>query len=224
MIKIAGLSLVTAKEAASSLRGVVTAKRLKELAAAGIAPHRVVDEKGPFFVMGELESWIRRGLTRAMGGLPGSLPGLFPADDAPAAISQINGLKRIDPAGSGLSGVYFLCDGEEVVYIGRSADLFARIKSHCSTREKQFHRRRVYFIPVPEDHLIEVELEWIHRLKPKYNGRASKRGTRRSVRNSPDFGGVVDPPKRSPFRSLTPYPGPRRKRGRKPAPAEKGVG
>jgi len=66
---------------------------------------------------------------------------------------------------SGVSGVYFLCKDDDVVYVGKSVDVAARVRSHRS--DKQFDR--AFAVPVEEDRLDEVELAYINALQPPLN-------------------------------------------------------
>jgi hypothetical protein len=63
-------------------------------------------------------------------------------------------------------GIYFLFDGKEIVYIGKTTNLFGRIGSH-TTGEYVFDSIR--FLPVKEKDLDVMEREYIARFKPKYN-------------------------------------------------------
>jgi hypothetical protein len=78
------------------------------------------------------------------------------------------------------SGVYFLCQGEEVVYVGQSKNVGGRITSHIDT--KSFDS--VLIIPVPEENLRSVETYWIERLKPVLNRSLEERCPPRRVRRS----------------------------------------
>jgi len=64
-------------------------------------------------------------------------------------------------------GVYFLIEGEKIVYVGQSVEVTARVTSHMKDRNKVFDRAA--YIPVPEERLDEVELFWIRALRPEFN-------------------------------------------------------
>jgi hypothetical protein len=67
-------------------------------------------------------------------------------------------------------GIYFLMNGPEILYVGQSHDIKARIKAH---REKKFGER----IPFTNTSAIACSLEdlnlleaaYIHRYRPKFN-------------------------------------------------------
>lgn len=63
------------------------------------------------------------------------------------------------------SGVYFLLDGDEVVYVGQSVNVYSRIGQHT---DKRFDRYA--FVPCPVDALNKLESLYIHCLRPRLNG------------------------------------------------------
>lgn len=91
----------------------------------------------------------------------------------PPALASIDGLVHVNISGL-CSGIYFLCDGMEVVYVGQSVAVFNRVSSHMYLTEgkydyKKFDHARVYYVPCPKDELTETERYWIRTLRPKYN-------------------------------------------------------
>jgi hypothetical protein len=66
----------------------------------------------------------------------------------------------------GASGVYFLIENNEIVYIGQSNNVFQRIGEHF--RKKRFSR--YVYIPCAEDGLDILESLYIHIFNPKLNG------------------------------------------------------
>ena len=81
-------------------------------------------------------------------------------------------------------GVYFLCQGDEVVYVGQSVSVPDRVMSHIRESRrpagKMFDPLRIFYLPVPESELLRVESEFIARLRPRYNGE-TKRARERMV-------------------------------------------
>lgn len=63
------------------------------------------------------------------------------------------------------SGVYFLLDGDEVVYVGQAANVYSRIGQHTN---KRFDRYA--FVPCSVDALDRLESLYIHCLRPRMNG------------------------------------------------------
>lgn len=73
--------------------------------------------------------------------------------------------------------VYFLFDGDEIVYVGQSIDLQNRLRGH---EFKTFDRVAYYL--VPEDRIDEEERRWIFGLRPKYNAQPT---TAEMLKNDP---------------------------------------
>lgn len=63
------------------------------------------------------------------------------------------------------SGVYFLYDGDELVYIGSSNNIFYRIGTHIAKKEKCFDRCEWY----ETDDYLRLENFLIAQFRPKYN-------------------------------------------------------
>ena len=61
--------------------------------------------------------------------------------------------------------MYFLLDNVEIVYVGQSINISARVHQHLI--DKCFNR--VLYLPVVKENLLKVERFFIERLKPKYN-------------------------------------------------------
>ena len=69
----------------------------------------------------------------------------------------------------GKSGLYFLYDGDEVVYIGKSeTSISRRLEKHKSLHDKEFDTVKAYIITNMADIQL-AELYLIHRHSPKYN-------------------------------------------------------
>src|SRR4029077_3372298 len=64
------------------------------------------------------------------------------------------------------TGVYFLVDGGEIVYVGGSTNVTARIYGHVSEDVKQFDR--AFWIETSRDDLLAYEGAFIRLLAPKY--------------------------------------------------------
>jgi len=63
------------------------------------------------------------------------------------------------------SGVYFLVNGNEVVYVGQAVNVYSRIERHP---DKQFDRYA--FVPCAVEMLDRLESLYIHYLRPRLNG------------------------------------------------------
>ena len=65
-------------------------------------------------------------------------------------------------------GIYFLLDGDEIVYVGQSKNIFARIGDHVRG-SKDFDSFTFIDLDIDGDDLNLAEAELIYRLEPKYN-------------------------------------------------------
>ena len=65
------------------------------------------------------------------------------------------------------SNIYFLSFNNEIVYIGKSVNLFSRISGHLVEDVKMFDK--VYYIKVQNSYLNKIELACIRYFQPKLN-------------------------------------------------------
>ena len=167
-------NLKTAEEIASVTPGV-SAERLIELAEAGYAPHYIVDNNGVFFKSREIKDWIFENLIqkkegKIIGQIRVVCAAAKPTEKPPLSIQNIEQLQQIPPHDY-QPGVYFLCENDEVVYVGQSVAPSARVAAHRFQGKKSFDR--AYLLPVPQSELNDVEARMIKLLEPKLNGRLS---------------------------------------------------
>lgn len=143
----------------------------------GHAPHYMVNGKGPYYKTTEIREWAKENFIVKKGGFPVPRtidvlrPVIVLGDDRspPISISAMHGLCHIALTGN-VSGIYFLCDGNEVVYVGQSTCVIARLGQHIAEGAKVFDHSRVFFLPCPIASLNTVEKHFIDTIKPKYNG------------------------------------------------------
>jgi len=67
------------------------------------------------------------------------------------------------------SGVYFLINRKQVVYVGQSVDVGSRVRQHVGAKEFT----KYAFIPCPQNILNQLESLYIHTLRPPLNGGSS---------------------------------------------------
>lgn len=67
----------------------------------------------------------------------------------------------------GINGVYFLYEDNEIVYIGRSGNIYTRLLEHIVEDKKKFSNFKAIKIAETGSEILEVFL--ISKLKPKYN-------------------------------------------------------
>jgi len=69
----------------------------------------------------------------------------------------------------GISGIYFLYDKNELVYIGESRCIISRVSCHYEDSEKQFDKFTFSVFVGTNDARKRKEKALIRRFKPKYN-------------------------------------------------------
>jgi hypothetical protein len=78
-------------------------------------------------------------------------------------------LERATPANfEKIRGIYFLLENDELVYIGQSTNIMARISHHIADPDKSFNQHTIMPV-VPEVSLNDLEAILILKYKPKYN-------------------------------------------------------
>jgi hypothetical protein len=150
--------------------GVDEAKILK-YAKDGLCPHVRLDGK-IFFMKSHIIRWLRENVLQIHEGKSlESVPVLVNRVEPKDVPRQLHlAAKRLIEVQHTV-GVYFLCDNDEVVYVGQSIDVGSRIRQHT---DKVFSR--AFCLPCPEEDLNRVEAAFISLFKPKYNGGKNRRG------------------------------------------------
>lgn len=157
-------------------------QQLLALAESGYMPHYVINGE-LFFKAIEVKKWLAENAMGRCEGrpLPARLTVTIPAPPAtlhevPKSICHLKYLQQI-PNIEYQPGVYFLCLGAEVVYVGQSVSPASRLATHRRDNSKMFDR--AYLIPIPETDLNDVEAMFIKALNP------SQQGGIRSGRSTP---------------------------------------
>jgi len=168
-------SLKTAEEVAKVVR--ISAERILQLSRALVLPHFRIDGGEPLFSVPILKAYVRQHLTVVCEGTPLPLD-LRPVvlkpvtHTIPIALTMVQDRLRECPAIDVPPCVYFLIDGETILYVGQSCNLPARLMQHSQIGR---HWERALFLPVPEAELLKVEAHWIRALQPRWNrSRTSK--------------------------------------------------
>jgi hypothetical protein len=165
-------NLRSAGEAAAALG--IDEQRLLDLADAQIAPHWRIDGGPPQFVLSELKDWAIRHLVKVCDGkpIPSKLLIVYEAGTAanprsvPKAIQELGGLRDVTELLQLRSGIYFLCELGQVVYIGQSVNIGSRISDHRNSKDFD----RVFLFPWPRFDLDRLEAALIKVLRPPLNG------------------------------------------------------
>src|SRR5260370_23548872 len=101
-----------------------------------------------------------RALTRAAGGTMSHQRTKI----TPASIRAIKGLEQVGYLPR--CGIYFLCKKDQVVYIGRSINVAARVAAYSKKWDD-----RIYFLTLSRVCLTLLDQALINALKPKYTTR-----------------------------------------------------
>lgn len=165
--------LKTAEEVAATLKGTFTVERLLELAEAGYMPCFKFEGGKIRFQTEQVKSWIARNMMTEERGIDIDerirvvIPAPCIIDPPPDAIANVPGLRQI-PREPVQPGVYFLCDGDRVIYVGQSTRPMTRLENHYWEGKRSFDR--IYLLPVPESELNNVEAAFIKHLQPETQG------------------------------------------------------
>lgn len=169
---------------ADQIKGKITEllkpKDLIDLANAEEIPHYILTNPATkediiCFIQSEIDEWflsfVKR-KSRKVAPIINFLPNdtaifkISPLANVPAALSTIKDLRKIPfSAFDSPSGVYFLCLGAEIVYIGQAKSILFRLSTH--KKEKEFDS--VYFIHCHVEQLCPLEKALIHYYQPKLN-------------------------------------------------------
>lgn len=74
-------------------------------------------------------------------------------------------IKKFSKPLTDITGVYFLIDNDEIVYVGQSLNVYSRISAH--KKDKDFDK--VFVIKCQKEELTEIERYYILLLRPKHN-------------------------------------------------------
>jgi len=152
----------------------ISEDRVIGLADSGYMPHYRLDGGSPMFKKTDAKQWIAQNMMQQIKGKAADfefkvlldVPQKFDTLP-PKSISNVAGLTELThmlyP-----SGVYFLVQDDEVVYVGQSVNPLARISTHVKEKAGMFNK--FYFLAVPKHMLDSVEGGFIKLLKPKLNG------------------------------------------------------
>lgn len=150
---------------------MIDEERLLQLARSGHAPCAVIDDTKYFFFKKDIMEWVKANILRIQDGkklgddLKVCVTKRADFSNVPEVLQPIAGqLKELD-AISRISCIYFLVFKNEVVYVGQSVSLAARIEQHRA--DKDFDR--VLYFLYPEYALDGLESAFIRHLRPKYN-------------------------------------------------------
>lgn len=169
------------EECKGRIKEIIGDAAILDLAKNGICPHYIVinpitQEESIFFISSELNEWLSENFVRYnQGCITPSFRFIhfnkeeFKAPgNVPVELSYISNLYYLPIENINTPpGIYFLCKGQKVQYIGQAKNVAARIITHISEGIKDFDS--VYFIPYAVDRLFELETALIRHLQPPLN-------------------------------------------------------
>jgi hypothetical protein len=149
---------------------------LRRWTEANMAPHYDIEGVSePYFRRDEIFRWINDNAVRRVEGLPvpraiGVVIPYTPVggEQPPTKLAGTSNLCWV-PVTAQLPGVYFLCRGQDVVYVGQSDKVLERVCAHIREGVKEFDHERIFFLPCPREQLLMVEAQYIELFKPRYN-------------------------------------------------------
>lgn len=178
--------LRTAEELRGKLVESLGIATIHELANDGIMPHyRITNPKtqetGLLFVQEEVNAWIGDNLTVYEKGyiVPewrffyfdrSQYPVVAEVPEELAAVADLRQLPLTDLATP--PGIYFLCKGKQIRFIGRSTDITKRIIDHQKEGDIDFDA--VFFLQCPVHRLTALHESLVKYLKPAQNEAKSK--------------------------------------------------
>ena len=164
------LKLLTAVEAAECT--LTSPDRLIELAKLGLAPCIWLEETKLYFYKRDIVEWVKTNLFCIQEGktLGETIEVVHEVEkprppSIPLTIHKLSGRLCTYRENHYPPCVYFLTRAGDVVYVGQTTNLRARMKAH--RREKDFEN--VFYLPAPECELDEIEGSLIRTLKPELN-------------------------------------------------------
>lgn len=163
--------LLNAVEMGSKLG--LSADRLLQLADAKVVPHYRIDGGAPLFKVSEVKRWAADHLLKRYEGssIPIEIrlvtdPGPGWQQEPPVCLRALHDKLRQFMDMEGYGGIYFLCKEGQLIYVGQSTNIPARIATHRGSGKSFTH---AYWIPCPRDQMDEVEGALIRHLKPPLN-------------------------------------------------------
>lgn len=181
--------LKKAEDCRGRIKEMVGDDGLIQLAKDGIIPHYVVKnpltgEESFWFIASEINDWFNQNYIRYVNGFftpkfeflifdPNNYA-IGQEDVIPPELSKVQDLYKLPmEAINTPPGIYFLCKGSAIQYIGQAANVSARVFTHMNEGLKDFDQ--VYFITCPINRLNKLESALIRYYQPPYNRGLSKK-------------------------------------------------
>lgn len=172
--------LKQASEIKGKLTQFITAKEIEQLAINHSIPHYelinpLTGKKSFWFIQDEVHEWLKDYFVKYDFRFTPELVfvnfnevsyQIFPTDEVPPALGSIKSLYKLPEKNLNTPpGIYFLCKGNEIVYVGKAVNIGHRIIEHKRTKEFT----NVYFICCHLDQMLRIEAACIKFFKPTLN-------------------------------------------------------
>jgi hypothetical protein len=167
---------------------LVPVKRLLELVRSRHAPCVYVD--GNIFFQRNIKKWVRDNLYVIQEGKLFANNIIFLSQDSPFASppkelrAVCKEIKEYEAMQYKLTWyppcIYFLYKENTLIYIGQTINLPSRVSYHFNNSGKTFDT--VYYIPIPESELLEVEKKLIKQFLPPTNIESFAEAKRKKLR------------------------------------------
>jgi predicted GIY-YIG superfamily endonuclease len=185
-------NLLTISQFCAKINGAMKPERILELCQCKMMPYYDVD--GEFrLAYSEAKTWLNNNLVVQSKSV--KLPEVIRVTDivvkdTPSEIpnelkdlsKHLQHLPMHSVTYANVSGVYFLCKDNKVVYIGQSVNVSQRVGNHISCKEFDY----VYYVRCPKTELNYLEAKLIEAIKPKYNFDKKGRLIRPIIRETVD--------------------------------------
>jgi hypothetical protein len=164
--------LYDAAHISSAVHGILSPEKILEMSRSGHIPHVATIDGGIWFRKPDTVAFIRRHYTTDIDAVP--LPRVLPVailttsetlDALPGPLEPLRKHLRQYTPSFMLPCVYFLVRGGNVVYVGQTVSIEARMAAHRASKEFD----NAFYLNVPESILLEVETAFIKSLRPELN-------------------------------------------------------
>lgn len=175
--------LKSASQLTGKLKEIFSEEELIEMAKQGLCPHYVIrnplnNTEGIYFIQTEITDWINDNLLKqkrykieqniVLHYVDYEHHKIAETDVVPSELTRVNGLLKLPLCMINTPpGIYFLCKGPQIVYIGKAKNVYSRILNHINEEKKDFNQ--VYFISCHVNNLTTFERALIRYYRPPLN-------------------------------------------------------
>lgn len=175
--------LKSASQLTGKLKEIFSEEELIDMAKQELCPHYIIrnpltNTEGIYFIQTEITDWINDNLLKqkrykieqnlVLHYVDYEHHKISETDIIPSELTRLNGLLKLPLCMINTPpGIYFLCKGLRIVYIGKAKNVYSRIITHISEEKKDFDQ--VYFISCHINNLTVFERALIRYYRPPLN-------------------------------------------------------